>query len=745
MDTRLYALGRACVKHRKLVLLIWAVALVGVVVAGKTTGVHYRDNFSVKGVDSQHAADLLEHQFPAAAGASAQVVVHAPTGTLKDPKNVAAVAATEAAIQKLPNVDAVIGPTVDPQLLSPDGTIGLINVSYKLGITDLPKNSMQGLYDAAHAAQAAGLTVDYGGQVPSALIVPKSPPSDAIGLVMAVIILLLAFGSVIAMGLPIGTALFGVGVGIAIIELLSAFVTFPSVTPDIAVMIGLGVGIDYSLFIVTRHRVGLHQGLTVIDAAGRAIATSGQAVLVAGSTVVIAIFGLAIAGVTALTFMGMGAAIVVAVMVVAALTLLPALLGFAGHNIDRLKVPGMTPKHEQGARDENGKLHGWGRWAQHVAAHPWPYLVVSLGVLLLLAAPVLQMRLGEPDASNDPTSSTLRRSYDLLAEGFGAGFNGPLLLAVDLTNVPVAERQTAAGEIAAAVKQTSNVAVVSPPVLSPDKQAAIIQVTPKSAPQAAATNHLVRTLRSETLPATRASGARTYVGGVTAAFIDVSDRLSDRLPYFIGAVIFLAFLLLMWVFRSILVPLKAALMNLLSIGAAYGVIVLIFQKQIGGSLVGIHSALPIVAIVPMFMFAVLFGLSMDYEVFLLSRIREEYSATHDNTESVIVGIATTARVITSAALIMTSVFLAFVLEDNPTVKMLGIGLAVAVLVDATIVRTVLVPATMVLLGDANWWLPKWLGRILPNLDIEGEHNLPAPEMESESGPAPAAEREPAPV
>ena len=403
----------------------------------------------------------------------------------------------------------------------------------------------------------------------------------------------------------------------------------------------------------------------------------------------------------------------------------------------------MTPKHEQGARDENGNLRGWGRWAQHVAAHPWPYLIVSLLVLLALAAPVLQMRLGEPDASNDPTSSTLRRSYDLLAEGFGAGFNGPLLLAVDLSNVPAPNRQTAANDVAAAVKKTPNVAIVSPALLSPDKDAAIIQVTPESAPQASATSHLVRFLRADTLPATTANGSRTYVGGVTAAFIDVSDRLADRLPYFIGAVIVLAFLLLMWVFRSIFVPLKAAIMNLLSIGAAYGVIVMIFQKRWGGSLVGVHTSLPIVSIVPMFMFAVLFGLSMDYEVFLLSRIREEYSSTNDNTESVIVGIATTARVITSAALIMTSVFLAFVLEDNPTVKMLGIGLAVAVLVDATIVRVVLVPATMVLLGDANWWLPKWLGKILPNLDIEGEHNLPAPEMEAQ--PEPMPDREPVPV
>ena len=335
MDARLYRLGRGCVKHRKLVLLIWVVGLVGLVAVGKSTGVHYRDNFSVKGVDSQNAADLLEKRFPAAAGASAQVVVHTPSGSLKDPKNLAAIAATEAALKQQPNVDSVIGPTLDPQLISPSGTVGLINVSYEQGITDLPKSSINDLYAATQPAKAAGLEVEYGGQVPTTLIVPKAPPSDAIGLIAAVIILLLAFGSVIAMGLPIGTALLGVGTGIAVIELLSSWITFPSVTPEIALMIGLGVGIDYSLFIVTRHRIALHHGLTVADAAGRAIATSGQAVLVAGTTVVIAIFGLAVAGVTALTFMGMGAAIVVAIMVAAALTLMPALLGFAGHNIDR--------------------------------------------------------------------------------------------------------------------------------------------------------------------------------------------------------------------------------------------------------------------------------------------------------------------------------------------------------------------------------------------------------------------------
>jgi RND superfamily putative drug exporter len=339
---------------------------------------------------------------------------------------------------------------------------------------------------------------------------------------------------------------------------------------------------------------------------------------------------------------------------------------------------------------------------------------------------MLSMRLGQPDASNDPTSSTLRRSYDLLAEGFGPGFNGPLVLAVDLSGV-TGDKHAAATDITKAVAGAPGVDAVRPAIVNPVGDAAVIQVLPTSEPQAAATQQLVGRLRSQVLPATAATGAHTYVGGTTASFIDLSHRVSSRLLLFIATVIALSFMLLMCVFRSVLIPLKAALMNLLSIGAAYGVIVAIFQKGWGAGLVGVHASLPIVSFIPMFMFAVLFGLSMDYEVFLLSRIREAYLATHDNTESVVVGIATTARVITSAALVMISVFLAFVLGDNPTIKMLGIGLATAVFIDATVVRVVLVPAMMRLMGDANWWLPRWLDRLLPHLDIEGEHRLPAPE------------------
>jgi RND superfamily putative drug exporter len=430
---------------------------------------------------------------------------------------------------------------------------------------------------------------------------------------------------------------------------------------------------------------------------------------------------------------------VVAVTVVAALTLLPALMGFAGHNVDRFGIPGFRAKVEMGARDEDGSYHGWARMSHHVSRHAVKYLVGSLALVLTLAIPMLSMRLGQPDAGNDPKSSTLRRSYDLLAEGFGPGTNGPLILSVDLRGAAGA---VALPAISRAVAADPDVVSVAPAVLSPSRETAVIQVTPRSAPQAAQTTTLVNRLRHDALPAAIGdSGARVYVGGATATFIDMSNRISSRLPFFIGAVLLLSFLLLLMVFRSVLVPLKAAVMNVLSIGAAYGVIVAIFQWGWGAGLFGVHESLPISSFVPMLMFAILFGLSMDYEVFLLSRVREEYLLSRDNTESVATGIATTGRVITSAALIMISVFLSFVLGDNPTVKMVGIGLATAVFVDATIIRMVLVPATMKLLGDANWWLPSWLDRILPNLDIEGESKLGPDELEH----PPAFPPEPEPV
>jgi putative drug exporter of the RND superfamily len=503
-------------------------------------------------------------------------------------------------------------------------------------------------------------------------------------------------------------------------------------------MIGMGVGIDYALFIVTRYRSELRSGLTVADAAGRAIATAGQAVVFAGGTVVIAISGLALAGIPAVTAMGLSSAVVVAVMVVASITLLPALLGFAGLRLLRVSLP--WTRRREAADDEwaerltrlgaspDLRPTRWQRWGDQVTSHPWRWLVGGSAVLLLATVPLLSMRLGQTDAGTNPPSSTTRKAYDLTAEAFGEGFNGPLLLSVELTGD--GEVDAAALEsLGAGLGDDPAVAVAAPAQVNDAGDAAIVTVIPTDAPQDEATTELVHRLRDEVVPgALDGTGVEAHVGGLTAVFIDLSDKVASRLPLFVGAVVGLSFVLLMIVFRSVLVPLKAALMNLLSIGAAYGVVVAVFQWGWGKSLIGLDETVPIVSFVPMFMFAVLFGLSMDYEVFLLSRIREEHLDGRDNRTSVINGISSTARVITSAALIMICVFAGFVLGPQPIVKMFGVGLATAVLVDATIVRVILVPATMQLLGETNWWLPRWLDRLLPNLDIEGTGTLPSPEL-----------------
>jgi RND superfamily putative drug exporter len=738
MSTYLYRLGRFAVRRRWFVLGAWVLAVVALTIAGKALGGELKDQFNVPGVESQQATNLLKATFPAQAGGTAQVVFHTPGGTVNDAHNRVAIDATLAQMATVPHVVSVSSPYKAAAQVSKDGTIAVANVAFDESPLDMGKQPYKDLKASVSAATGAGVQVEFGGEVAQFGERSSSPGSEGLGLLAAIVILIIAFGSVIAMGLSIGTALFGLATGISTVTLVSAFVTIPTVAETIAVMVGLGVGIDYALFIVTRHRAGLSRGLTVGDAAGRALATAGQAVLIAGTTVVIAICGLAVAGVPLVTWMGFGAAMVVAVTVAAALTLLPALMGFAGHNVDRFGIPGFKARVEVGARGDDGRYHGWARMSHHVSRHAVGYLLASLAVVLTLAVPMLSLRLGQPDAGNDPTSSTLRRSYDLIAQGFGPGTNGPLVLAVDLRG---ATGDAVLAVVSRAVAADPDVASVAKAVVSPNGDTAVIQVTPRSSPQAAQTTTLIRHLRHTTLPeAVGSSGAHVYVGGPTAAFIDLSDRIASRLPLFIAAVILLSFLLLMLVFRSLLIPLKAAVMNVLSIGASYGVIVAIFQWGWGASLFGVHESLPISSFVPMLMFAILFGLSMDYEVFLLSRVREAYLLSRDNTESVATGIATTGRVITSAALIMISVFLSFVLGDNPTVKMIGIGLATAVFVDATIIRMVLVPATMKLLGDANWWLPRWLDRLLPNLDIEGESKLGPDELEHP--PAPPEEREP---
>lgn len=727
MSMFLYRVGRACTLHRWRTIFAWLAVVVALVVVGRAAGGEFYDRINTPGSESEKALALLGETFPTQAGGSMTVVFHAPSGTLADPGSTAGL---NRALENLASLDGVTQPYPAATLQkSEDGTIATTTVRFDKESRELGSATYKQVQLATAAAVDAGLQVEFGGELPQFVERPTPSGSEAIGLLAAMVILLFAFGSVIAMGLPIGTALFGLGAGIAAITVVSAFVDMPSTAEVLATMIGLGVGIDYALFIITRHRAGLHRGLTVVDASARAIATAGQAVLIAGGTVVIAILGLAVAGIPIITFMGIGAAIVVAIMVLSSLTLLPAFMGFAGHNIDRFGLPGMKRVSENATRNDDGRYHGWSRWSHHVSQHPVIYLIVGLVTVGALALPLLDLRLGQTDASQNPTSSTLRRSFDLLAEGFGPGYNGPLFLAIDATSssLPAAELVE---RVRVEAMADDGVAAVTEGFVGPSGEAAVLQIIPTSAPQDAATTQLVNRLRSQVLPAAMTdSGGKVYVGGITALFIDLGNRVSERLPFFIGCVVALSFLLLMIVFRSLLVPLKAAIMNLLSIGAAYGVIVMVFQWGWGASLFGVHQSLPIVSFIPMFMFAILFGLSMDYEVFILSRIREEYNHSGDNTESVIVGLTATARVITSAALIMIAVFISFVFGGDPTIKMMGVGLCTAVFVDATIVRMVLVPASMRLLGDANWWIPKWLDRIIPNLDIEGESRLGPPEFE----------------
>ena len=734
MTSLLYRLGRASVRRRRLTVLAWAVLAIGVIALGQASGGRTSDAFDIPGVESQHALDVLEEDFPSAAGTSAQLVFAAEDGTLSDPRTASAIDAAVDDVARQPDVDGV----GDVQR-SPDGRIAYVDVQYDKPSEEIRDAAYQRLQTTMSDTNHAGVVrIELGGDLPTEAAQEEPGGQEFIGILVAVVVLLVAFGSVIAMGLPIGLALVGLATSVGLITLVASVVDVNSISPVLAAMIGLGVGIDYALFIVTRHRENLRLGMTVEDAAGRAIATSGSAVVFAGATVVIAICGLAIAGIPAVTVMGLMAGMTVAVMVAIALTLLPALLGFAGHKIDAIRLPGM-----RAGAGIPGRESLWHRWGRQVSAHPWRYLIGGALALCLLAAPAFSMRLGMTDNGASPTSMTTRQSYDLLADGFGPGFNGPLLLSARLEGATIDDL----APLEAAIAADPGVQAVAPVQPNAEGTAAVLRVIPTTAPQDEATTDLVHRLRDDVIPRALSGtpGAEVYIGGQAASFIDMSDKVSSRLPWFVGAVILLSVVLLMTVFRSIAVPLKAAAMNLLSIGAAYGIIVAVFQWGWLKGLVGVEETVPIVSFMPMMLFAILFGLSMDYEVFLLTRVREEYLGRGDNDAAVVEGISATARVITSAALIMISVFAAFVLGDDPIIKMFGLGLAAAVLIDATIVRIVLVPATMKLLGDWNWWLPGWLDRLLPNVDVEGGAGLPEPEYEPGHGRPVAPDREPEPA
>jgi RND superfamily putative drug exporter len=708
-------LARWCHRERKVVVVAWLNSLVLVAGCAAAFGGALSSSFEVPASESQRALELLFDRFPEQAGAGAEVVFRAEA-TVDDPAVVSRMERLFAELEKTPGVGGVVSPyegAAGAFQISEDRRIAFARVQFATTTLDIPEGTVAKIVRSVAEANAEDLQVEVGGQaVQFASTADSGGTRDAIGLFAAVVVLLFTFGSVVAMGLPIVTALFGLGVALTGVPLISLVIDVPIFGPSLAVMIGLGVGIDYALFILTRFRACLHAGESSEDACATALTTSGRAVLFAGVTVCISMLGLFIMGISFVYGMAVCAILAVLVTMLASVTLLPALLGFAGPAVDRLAIPGL------GARKPAGRDSGWHRWSRFVQRHPWPAALGSLALLLVLASPVLSMRLGSTDAGSNPKGSTTREAYDLISEGFGPGFNGPLLLAAEIDGP---EDLEALGRLSAAVGSQPGVRFAAPPLTNQAGDAAIVLVVPSTAPQAVETGELIERLRGAVVPAALAgSGLQVNVGGVTAIYNDLGDILSERLPIFMGVVIGLSFLLLLVVFRSVLVPIKAAFMNLLSIGASYGVIVAVFQWGWGNELIGVGGTGPIQSFAPMMLFAILFGLSMDYEVFLISRMREEYLRTGDNAVAVADGLASTARVITAAAAIMITVFASFVFNPDAILKLFGLGLATAILMDATIVRTVLVPATMELLGDRNWWFPDWLDRIVPEVDVESD-------------------------
>jgi RND superfamily putative drug exporter len=738
MSRLLYRIGHFSGRHPWRVLTAWILVAVAAFVLNGSIGGQPDETFRLPGAESQRAADALEARFPQETLYTSNVIFHSEDG-LTTPQVKALVAEAVVQLEKGPHVSGVSDP-YDPRgpTVSKDGNTAFATVAYDKAKIELPQ------YDAAEKAVAdvrdAGIQVEYDGGLGYANAA-GAPASEQLGILVAVVVLAVAFGSIVAMSVPIVVALFGIVIGFSSIGILSGQISMPEIATVVAMMLGLGVGIDYALFILARHRQHLEERMPLPEAIGRANDTAGLSVLFAGVNVVVAIAGLQVSGIPMMTMMGWASALMVAVVMLAAVTLLPAVLGIVRHKVNSVRVPFIKQKPANNPRSKSA------RWSAKVVARPVRFGLVAAVLLGVLAAPVFAMRLGFADAGNDAPTSTTRKAYDLVADAYGPGVNGPMSVVVELDgSKDDAATLTSLGKALAA---DPGVASVDDPTISPKKDLAVFNVTPTTAPQDAKTDQLVERLRNEVLPDTLGDARKdASVTGGTPMLSDISDRLQKRMPWFLGAVIGLAFVALLLVFRSILVPLKAALLNVLSVGAAYGVLVAVFQWGWGASLIGVHESVPIMPLAPMLMFAILFGLSMDYEVFLLSRVREQYLKHRDPKRAVIEGVGSTARVITSAALIMISVFAAFLLDPDVTTKMFGLGLSVAVLLDVTLVRMVLVPAAMSLLGHRAWWLPAWLDRILPNIDLEGgEHQYELDVLEEAEADvaSPDEEREPAAV
>jgi putative drug exporter of the RND superfamily len=738
------------VRHKRLMVFgIWLPLTILIAVGSSTVGSNFRTEMAMPNSDARQAEEMLASVQSGDAGINGQIVIKTDK-TVMDAAVQKEFTTALDLIAKIPEV-TVKSPYESPTQINQNKTIAYAEISVPRTYSVVEMQEVaEKVIAASQSFVNSGITIEFGGRIFETF---EMPESEVLGLLAAVIILVIAFGSIIAMGLPIGVALLGLAIASSIVAIVSNFMSMPNEATSMVAMIGLGVGIDYALFIVTRFREAMHDGLSIEDAVVEAIDTSGRAVMFAGITVIVALLGLLSIGLAFVTGFAVAMAIGVAVMMIGSVSLLPALLAMVGTRIEstswaavaalgslvisamiavfthsilfvqiggaiaatliilRFFVAGL--KKPLPHRAQNNHQHTvWWRWSRVVQKHPWRALTVSVVGLGLLAAPMFSLRLGFSDLGNAPEDKTVRKAYDLISEGFGPGFNGPLYIAVggDTAADPKAMQQ-----FAQVIEKTDGVAAAFPAPM-PSKEVGLVIAYPKTSPQDEATSDLVHYLRSDVIPATN---VYAKVGGFTASGIDFSDYLSKRLPWLIGSVLIVSFFLLMAVFRSILVPLKAVLMNLLSVGAAYGVIVAVFQWGWMADVFGVGKPGPVEAWAPMFLFAIVFGLSMDYEVFLLSRMKEEYNRTGDNVTAVADGVAATARVITAAALIMVCVFAAFVLAPDRQLKLFGMGMAVAVFLDATVVRMLLVPATMALLGDRNWWIPKWLDRVLPKINVEG--------------------------
>jgi putative drug exporter of the RND superfamily len=728
--------ARWCVRHRRRALIAWVVLLLAVLGVSSAVGTRQADQFTLKGTESQRAQDLLKREFPAQSGDVDQIVFHARQGRITDRAIRARITAALARVARLPHVTGVTSPyAAGGRAISSDGRIAFATLTFDKQAPALPKPAIDRVVSSAERARAPDLQVELGGAAIEQTQNTSFGTASAVGLAAAIVVLLIAFGSFLAMGLPIVTALLGLGTAFGAIALASHVIDMPDFSSELAAMIGLGVGIDYSLFVVTRFRENRRRGDGVSTATTVAMDTAGRAVLFAGSTVIIALLGMLVLGVSFLDGLAVASAIAVLFTMLAALTALPALLSRIGERIGRRRGVRTPATPTEGAdalatpaEDAGAGAGFWARWARFIRRHPWPATIAGLAIMLVIATPALSMRMGLGDAGNDPANTTTRKAYDLLAEGFGQGFNGPLQVVAQL---PHAGDTAALGRVATALRETPGLASVSPPQVSPGGRTVVYQAFPRSAPQARATTDLVKNLRDDVLPpVAHRSGATIVVGGPTASSVDFTHVLSNKLPLFIAVVVGLAALLLLIVFRSLVIPLQAAVMNLLSIGAALGVTVAVFQYGWLDGLIGVDKG-PIEAWLPVMLFAIVFGLSMDYEVFLVSRIHEEWTKRRDASGAVVEGLATTGRVITAAATIMVCVFLAFVLLPERAVKMFGLSLATAVFLDAFVIRSLLLPAVLELLGRWTWAFPRPLRRRLPSVATEPEPRV-APEP-SEAG------------